>query len=117
MDLSDFSYLRPLHDKAFVEVENIKEQVLASGLILPATRERDDKNRDFGVEGYVVAVGPGRFVGKRFIETQSKAGQRVFISIRTSQMIPRPHEKATAGKTLYQLYDYEILAVIEEPTV
>jgi co-chaperonin GroES (HSP10) len=115
---STFERIRPLGNKVFVEVDTPKEMVLPSGIVIPATaheamERQKQEGGDHAFEGTVVAVGVGRMVGNRFVESVTKVGQRVLISERGSHSVPH-RETEDRGKVLYRLWDDEVLAIVED---
>jgi len=66
--------LKPLHDRVIVKVEET-EKTTESGLILTQTSQ-EKSNR-----GMVVAVGPGRYDGGVWVETNVKAGDTVMFEL------------------------------------
>jgi len=104
--------LRPLHDQIVVEVKHPEEKVLASGLVLPAAARVIEGNINVAVEGEVVAVGRGRVVGKKFVETRAKIGQRVLFPQHTVEEV-RVGFDGGSKSTFFKIYDDEVLCVVE----
>jgi co-chaperonin GroES (HSP10) len=104
--------LRLLHDQVLVEVPHPQEKKLASGIILPPAEKVAEKNVATGIEGTIVAIGRGRVVGKRFVETQGKKGQRVLFPNHAGEHVPQCWDGG-AKSDFFKIYDDEILCVVE----
>jgi co-chaperonin GroES (HSP10) len=104
--------LRLLHNQVLVEVPHPQERVLASGIVLPAAERVGEKNVAAGIEGTIVAIGPGRVVGKRFVETLGKRGQRVLFPNHAGDRVPQAFDGGSKSD-FFKIYDDEILCVVE----
>lgn len=114
MSLADAirKHFRPLHDQVIVEVPHPKEKILASGLVIPAPKKVEEKNIPDAVEGVVVAVGRGRMVGKHFVETRAKVGQRVLFPQHTGETVRQEFDGGSKSD-FFKIYDDEVLCVVE----
>lgn len=103
--------IRLLRDYVAVEVPNPKD-VLKNDVWRPAGLRPGEANMPTAIEGVVVAVGPGRLVGKRFVETLTKRGQRVVFPQHAGNEVRQGFDGGS-GSTFFWLYDDEILCRIE----
>lgn len=94
--------LRPLHDRLVVKTST-KEEVTASGIILPDTIDKERPE-----QGEVIAVGPGRL---------QENGQRASMSVKVGDKVVfkkySPDEITIDDKEYLVLSESDVMAVIE----
>lgn len=94
--------LRPLHDRLVVKASS-KEEVTASGIILPDTVDKERPE-----QGEVIAVGPGRLMDN---------GQRAAMSVKVGDKVVfkkySPDEIKIEEKEYLVLSESDVMAVIE----
>lgn len=94
--------LRPLHDRLVVKASS-KEEVTASGIILPDTVDKERPE-----QGEVIAVGPGRLM---------ENGQRAAMSVKVGDKVVfkkySPDEIKIEEKEYLVLSESDVMAVIE----
>lgn len=94
--------LRPLHDRLVVKASS-KEEVTASGIILPDTVDKERPE-----QGEVIAVGPGRLMDN---------GQRAAMSVKVGDKVVfkkySPDEIKIEDKEYLVLSESDVMAVIE----
>lgn len=94
--------LRPLHDRLVVKASS-KEEVTASGIILPDTVDKERPE-----QGEVIAVGPGRLLDN---------GQRAAMSVKVGDKVVfkkySPDEIKIEEKEYLVLSESDVMAVIE----
>ena len=95
--------IRPLSDKVLVEPsEERGEKKLASGIIIPATADKEKP-----MTGKVVATGPGRYEEGKLVPMQVKVGDVVLFGKYSHE------EVKVAGIEYYLVAEANILAVIK----
>lgn len=94
--------LRPLHDRLVVKTST-KEEVTASGIILPDTIDKERPE-----QGEVIAVGPGRL---------QENGQRAPMSVKVGDKVVfkkySPDEITIDDNEYLVLSESDVMAVIE----
>jgi chaperonin GroES len=95
--------IQPLGDRVVVKpLEAKEEQVLASGIIIPGTADKEKPSK-----GKVVAVGPGRYEDGELVPMSVKPGQTVLFSKYGYD------EVKMDGEDYFILAESQILAVIK----
>jgi len=95
--------IRPLSDKVLVAPsEEGGEKKLASGIILPATADKEKP-----MTGKVVATGPGRYEEGKLVPMQVKVGDMVLFGKYSHE------EVKVEGIEYYLVAEANILAVIK----
>ena len=92
--------LRPMHNRVFVKQHEVK--VSKGGIVLASTTDKP-------LKGTVVAVGPGRWLDTKFIETSVKPGDVVIFGDTVGEEI-----EIDAETTFLVLHEAQILATIDE---
>jgi chaperonin GroES len=94
--------LRPLHDRLVVKASS-KEEVTASGIILPDTVDKERPE-----QGEVIAVGPGRLMDN---------GQRAAMSVKVGDKVVfkkySPDEIKIEEKEYLVLSESDVMAILE----
>lgn len=94
--------LRPLHDRLVVKASS-KEEVTASGIILPDTVDKERPE-----QGEVIAVGPGRLMDN---------GQRAAMGVKVGDKVVfkkySPDEIKIEDKEYLVLSESDVMAVLE----
>ena len=110
MDADTIRHVSPLRDVIIVEVPHPKETLLKTGIYLPPGDKTAEKNVRTAVEGKIVAVGPGRLVGKVFVRTNAKVGQRIMFANHSAEEIPQ--DFGTTSSSFFWMHDDEAICEV-----
>lgn len=91
--------MQPAQDVILIRLPR-GEQVRASGIVIP------DVSNEKPEQGEVVAAGPGKQVGKRFVATSVKSGDQVLINRHIGQQVE------FQGEPLIAMREPDIIAVL-----
>jgi chaperonin GroES len=92
--------LRPLSNRVIVE-QHAAEEETKGGIVIANNQEKP-------LKGTVVAVGPGRYLGEKFIETTVKPGDVVLFGKRAGEEVELDRDT-----TVIVLHEHEILAQLD----
>jgi chaperonin GroES len=92
--------LRPISDRVLIKRPEEKLEKTAGGLFVP------EKSQERPLEGVVVAVGPGRYVGSTLVPLSVKVGDKVLLSKYSGTEVILKDQKMTLLK------EEEILGIL-----
>lgn len=93
--------LRPLGNRVIVEQHEADEKS-KGGIVIANTQEKP-------LKGTVLAVGPGKWLGEKFIETVVKPGDVVLFGKRAGEEV-----EIERDTTVIVLHEHEILAQLDD---
>lgn len=92
--------LKPLANRVIVEQDDVQE-TSKGGIVIAGTKEKP-------LRGTVLAVGPGRYIGDRFVESVVKPGDVVLFGKSAGEDVD-----IETDTTVRVLFEHEILATLD----